>query len=61
MDAGDADVEPILVTILDGERVVAFVEDEHLPFSAALCVRKASTRALKPRARTRGEDGRDPG
>ena len=37
MNAGDADVEFVVVAFLDGERVVAFV---------ALRVRKASTRAL---------------
>ena len=44
MNAGDADVEFVVVAFLDGERVVAFV---------ALRVRKASTRAL---SRARGRE-----
>ena len=36
MDAGDADVEVVVVAVLDDERVLAF---------AALRVREASTRA----------------
>jgi len=47
MDAGNADVEEVVVAGLDGERVV---------FPASLRVREASTRA-SGRARGRGEDG----
>jgi hypothetical protein len=47
MDAGDADVE-VVVVALDGERVVAV---------AALRAREASTRA-SGRARGRSDDGR---
>ena len=48
MDAGDADVEEVVVALDDGERVVAL---------ASLRVREASTRA-SGRARGRGGDGR---
>ena len=52
MDAGDADVEAVVVALDDGERVVAL---------ASLRVRKASTRASgRARADEATTDG-DPG
>ena len=50
MDAGDADVEAVIVAGLDDERVVAF---------AALRVRIVDT-SVEQRARTRCDGGGDP-
>ena len=52
MDAGDADVEFVLVAIDDGERVLA---------RAALCVREASTRASGRARADEATTGGDPG
>ena len=50
MDAGDDDVEFVVVAFLDGERVVAF---------AALRVRSVDV-SVEQRTRTRGDGGGDP-
>ena len=56
MDAGDADLEAVLVAGLDDERVLAVFALRVREASTRASVREASTRA-SGRARGRGDDG----